>query len=154
MSIERLTHAHLEPYRQLRLLGLKTDPEAFHLTYQKALEMEDVFFARELGADLPSPYGFYGFFLENALVGMISLQPSGIQNQARIYTFYVKPNMRGQGYGKQLIGHVIGMAKDFHLKSVCLDVTIGSQAIRMYQSLGFSPCQSDGAELTLCLTLN
>lgn len=153
MSIERLTHAHLEPYKQLRLLGLKTDPEAFHLTYQKALEMEDGFFARELGADLPSPYGFYGFFLDGILIGMISLQPID-KSKAQLYTFYVKPAMRGQGYGKQLLQHVIKNATDSHLESVCLDVTIGSQAIRMYQSLGFSPYESDGAELTLCLTLN
>ncbi len=131
--IRKLTGLDIEAYRDMRLLSLQTDPDAFFLQYSYTKDLPQTFFLHELlsGED---PYGFYGAFANDELVGMISVQRIE-EDVVQLFTLYVKKPFRHKGIGKMLVEHVLTVAA--FDKTVRLTVIAGNPAIALYTSLGF-----------------
>jgi ribosomal protein S18 acetylase RimI-like enzyme len=59
---------------------------------------------------------------------------------ARLYSLAVKPEYRGRGYSKQLLGKSLAALRQQNILMIYLEVeTENRTAIGLYQSLGFAP---------------
>lgn len=136
---------HLSPddaplYRDLRLLALTTDPDAYFSTYEELVEKPIGYFQAELfGQD---PWGYYGWFHEDALVGYLSIDRSSYTKKrhiANLYNLYVHPAHRHGGIGSRLVDYVTDRLRlEPEIQSLELTVIEGNDpAIALYTRLGF-----------------
>ena len=80
-------------------------------------------------------------FMGNQTLGMVGLITNTLEStkhNAHIIAFWVKPEFRRQGVGKQLITKLQEIASDLGLLKLGLNVTTTkTDAIRLYEKLGF-----------------
>ncbi len=142
-----MTPTLLEPHqhqqlRNLRLLSLKLDPDAFLSTYEYESQYPEHYFRQKIYQSLQAPcYGFYGIFQPD-LIATAQLSPMYLQKQkhlAKIYELYVHPDFRHQGLAKKLLNYLIKKARlDPQLEAIHLSVvSTNKPAISLYTSLGF-----------------
>ncbi|WP_335870360.1 GNAT family N-acetyltransferase [Bacillus sp. 2205SS5-2] len=142
MNIIRLTPAHAEEYWSLRLEALTTNPHAFLMTYDEAIQRTNPINQTKERLQNKNNYT-YGAFAENELIGVVTLlretHPK-MMHRATIFAMYVTQKKRGLGVGAALLASVIQEANCIPgLKKINLSVTSGnSEAKRLYQKLGFS----------------
>lgn len=138
-EIRVIEEADARDFWDLRLRGLKEDPEAFGASYNDSVNMaiedirkrlaptEDAFV---LGAFNPKPCGMLGFFRR---VG------ERARHKGFIWGVYVAPEGRGCGLARRLMNECIERAKKMDgLEEVILTVsTTQDVAMKLYESMGF-----------------
>jgi ribosomal protein S18 acetylase RimI-like enzyme len=135
MQIRQPTLADAESFRELRLEGLRLNPEAFGSTYEFE---KDQPVTRYTGWLTNSTV--FGAFQNSHLIGTASFtQLSGLKDSHKglLRAMYVRPTHRRSGAGRQLVQAVIETARQ-KVEQVQLSVVSDNQpAIRLYQTLGF-----------------
>jgi RimJ/RimL family protein N-acetyltransferase len=135
IQIRQLTPSDAESFRELRLEGLRLNPEAFGSTYEFE---KDQPLTRYTGWLTNSTV--FGAYQNSQLIGTASFtQQSGLKDSdtGLLRAMYVRPTHRRSGAGRQLVQAVIATARE-KVERVLLTVVSDNQpAIRLYQSLGF-----------------
>jgi ribosomal protein S18 acetylase RimI-like enzyme len=135
IQIRQLTAADAESFRELRLEGLRLNPEAFGSTYEFE---KDQPLERYTGWLTNSTV--FGAFQNSQLIGTASFtQVTGLKDSHKglLRAMYVRPNHRRSGAGRQLVQAVIELARQ-RVEQLQLSVVSTNQpAFRLYQSVGF-----------------
>jgi ribosomal protein S18 acetylase RimI-like enzyme len=135
IQIRQLTPADAEPFRELRLEGLRLNPEAFGSTYEFE---KDQPLERYTGWLTNSTV--FGAFQNSQLIGTASFtQVTGLKDSHKglLRAMYVRPTHRRSGAGRQLVQAVIETARQ-RVEQLQLSVVSTNQpAFRLYQSVGF-----------------
>jgi len=135
IQVRQLTPADAESFRELRLEGLRLNPEAFGSTYEFE---KDQPLTRYTGWLTNSTV--LGGFQNSQLVGTASFtQCSGLKDSHKglLRAMYVRPTHRRSGAGRLLVESIIETARQ-KVEQVQLAVVSDNQpAIRLYQTLGF-----------------
>lgn len=136
MEIIRLDPSRWEEYKQLRLESIQDSPEAFLATVDETLAEPDSTWQNYL------QNMFFAVDENQHLVGMIACvqeEKAKLAHIVNVYSFYVSPQFRGQGIGKQLLQTAIAHAKSLSgVSKIKLGVmTTQTAARQLYESLGF-----------------
>ena len=135
IQIRQLTTADAASFGELRLEGLRLNPEAFGSTYDFE---KDQSLERYTGWLTIS--AVFGAYQNSELIGTASFtQLSGQKDSHKgwLRAMYVHPAARRSGAGRQLVQAIIDHARQ---KIEQLQLTVVSNnlpALRLYQSLGF-----------------
>jgi len=93
----------------------------------------------ELPGDYAPPTGrLLLAFVDDHLAGCVALRDVG-NRTCEMKRLYLRPNVRGKGYGRQLALAIIDEARQIGYQRMCLDTLPGrmDQALALYRSLGF-----------------
>lgn len=135
IQIRQLTPSDAESFRELRLEGLRLNPEAFGSTYDFE---KDQPLTRYTGWLTNSTV--FGAFQNSQLIGTASFtQVTGLKDSHKglLRAMYVRPTHRRSGAGRQLVQAVIETARQ-RVEQLQLSVVSTNQpAFRLYQSVGF-----------------
>jgi ribosomal protein S18 acetylase RimI-like enzyme len=135
IQIRQLTPADAESFRELRVEGLRLNPEAFGSTYEFE---KDQPLERYTGWLTNSTV--FGAFQNSQLIGTASFtQVTGLKDSHKglLRAMYVRPTHRRSGAGRQLVQAVIETARQ-RVEQLQLSVVSTNQpAFRLYQSVGF-----------------
>ncbi|HXC47469.1 MAG TPA: GNAT family N-acetyltransferase [Candidatus Sulfotelmatobacter sp.] len=135
IQIRQLTPSDAESFRELRLEGLRLNPEAFGSTHEFE---KDQPLTRYTGWLTNSTV--FGAYEISHLIGTASFtQLSGQKDSHKglLRAMYVRPTHRRTGAGRQLVQAIIELARQ-KVEQVHLSVVSTNQpALRLYQSLGF-----------------
>ena len=123
-------------YRDIRLEGLRQDPDAFASTYERESAMPLAWFAERIVKG-----NVFGAFLRGELVGVAGYWPQEGEKEnhkAALWGMYVRNTARGAGLGEHLIEAVVAHATG-RVELLQLGVASGnSAALRLYIKAGFS----------------
>ena len=135
IHIRQLIPSDAESFRELRLEGLRLNPEAFGSTYEFE---KDQPLERYTGWLTNSTV--FGAYENSHLIGTASFtQLSGLKDSHKglLRAMYVRPTHRRSGAGRQLVQAVIETARQ-RVEQLQLSVVSTNQpAFRLYQSVGF-----------------
>jgi ribosomal protein S18 acetylase RimI-like enzyme len=135
IQIRQLTSSDAESFRELRLEGLRLNPEAFGSTYEFEKDQPLDRYTGWLANSV-----VVGAFQNSQLIGTASFtQLSGLKDSHKglLRAMYVRPTHRRSGAGRQLVQAVIDTARQ-KVEQLQLSVVSTNQpALRLYQSLGF-----------------
>ena len=135
IQIRQLTPADAESFCELRLEGLRLNPEAFGSTYEFEKDQSR---ARYTGWLTNSTV--FGAFQSSGLIGTASFtQLSGQKDSHKglLRAMYVHPAHRRSGVGRQLVQAIIATASQKVEQLQLAVVSTNQPALRLYQSLGF-----------------
>ena len=135
IQIRQLTAADAASFCELRLEGLRLNPEAFGSTYdfEKDQPLE-----RYTGWLTNS--AVFGAYQNSHLIGTASFtQLSGQKDSHKglLRAMYVRPVARRTGAGRQLVQAIIHHAREKVEQLQLVVVSTNQPALRLYQSLGF-----------------
>lgn len=141
MDIRVLEASDAATYQEVRLRGLRTDPEAFGSTYGREAPFPLDFVAERL-RPAEGKFVLGAFDEAGALVGVVAfVRETGLKvaHKGNVYGMYVVPEAQGRGAGKALMRALIERARACEgLERINLAVVTGNEpAIRLYRSLGF-----------------
>lgn len=135
-EIRLLTPDDAELYRDIRLEGLRRDPEAFSSTFEHESAMSPVWFAERLVDG-----NVFGAFVRGELAGVAGYWPregGKESHKATLWGMYVRTSARGTGLGQRLIEAVVAHASR-RVEQIQLGVAAGNAAaLRLYERAGFS----------------
>ncbi len=135
IQIRRLTPADGALFRDIRLEGLRLNPEAFGSTFEAENAWPVAFFSERLGGSK-----IFGAFQGSELVGIAALLIGQGQKEAhkgRLVGMYVRPESRKAGVGRQLVETIIEVARQ-SVELIQLSVVRDNEAARrLYEQLGF-----------------
>lgn len=141
LEIRKLVEEDAHEYWELRKIALKEVPEAFGMSYEEAMAIENpIDHVKEVTKGEKSD--FYGVFLDGELVGaatLIQADAAKMSHRAHIGAVYVSAKSRGTGAGSALIKKIIEDAKlNPILEKLNLSVvTTNTPAVTLYKKLGF-----------------
>lgn len=141
LEIRKLVEDDAHAYWALRKEALQEVPEAFAMSYEEAVAIENpIDLVREVTRS--SAEQFYGAFLDGELVGAATLQKEKMikmSHRAQIGAVYVSGKARGTGAGVALIQKIIDDSKeDPDIEKLNLSVvTTNEPAFSLYKKLGF-----------------
>jgi RimJ/RimL family protein N-acetyltransferase len=132
-----------DAYRDLRLEGLRTHPEAFGEAHAASLARPPERWQQTVrdgaGGDLSILYVANAGGTLVGMTGIYRLDGAKMRHSANIWGVYVRPGWRGAGIADALIGACVGWARELELRLVKLSVvTSNAAAIRRYIRCGFS----------------
>jgi L-amino acid N-acyltransferase YncA len=135
IQIRQLSPADAESFRELRLEGLRLNPEAFGSTYDfEKVQPPDRYFGWLTNSSV------FGAFQNSQLIGTASFtQLSGQKDSHKglLRAMYVRPTHRRTGAGRQLVQAIIDHARPKVEQLQLAVVSTNQPAIRLYQTLGF-----------------
>ncbi len=135
IQIRRLTPADAALFRDIRLEGLRLNPEAFGSTFEAENAWPVAFFSERLGGSK-----IFGAFQGSELVGIAALliaQGQKEGHKGRLVGMYVRPESRKAGVGRQLVETIIEVARQ-SVELIQLSVVRDNEAARrLYEQLGF-----------------
>ncbi len=135
IQIRQLTPADAHSFREIRLEGLRLNPEAYGSTYEFE---KDQPLTRYTGWLTNSTV--FGAFQNSSIVGIATFTVAQGQKESHkglLRAMYVRPAARRSGVGRQLVQAIIGIARQ-KVEQIHLSVVSDNQpALRLYQSLGF-----------------
>lgn len=139
MEIRLLSSADAAAYKDIRLEGLKANPEAFGSSYE---EEKDYPLARTESRLSGQVSYTFGAFSQGKLIGVVTLfleDKIKLKHRANIVAMYVTKEMRRGGIGKNLMLTAIRKAAELDgIEQVYLAVNASNEPARkLYQSLGF-----------------
>ena len=139
MNIRLLTATDAEVYRELRLEGLQTNPEAFGSSFEEEKDISLESFASRLEGQGTFTFGAFN---QGDLLGVATLVQANkvkLKHKASIFAVYVSPKKRGLGIGKQLMVEVINQAKRLvDVEQINLTVVSSNESAKgLYTTLGF-----------------
>jgi ribosomal protein S18 acetylase RimI-like enzyme len=136
MTITKLPPAYWQDYKKLRLEAIKNSPQSFISTIEET--------NKETQAEWKNKIKnmFFALDDENNLIGMIGCykeKAEKLQHVANIVSFYIKPEFRRKGLGKEMIKTAIDFAKTkLEVQKIQLGViTTQTPAYELYKSVGF-----------------
>jgi ribosomal protein S18 acetylase RimI-like enzyme len=136
IQIRRLGPADAAVYRDIRLEGLRCDPEAFGSTF----EAENALPLTSFSERLLSGAKMFGAFDGSEIVGVAGLLIGKGRKEAhkgRLVGMYVRPGSRKTGVGRRLVESIIELAGQW-VELVQLSVVRDNEAARrLYERLGF-----------------
>ena len=109
ITIRRLSPEEAALFREIRLEGLRRDPDAFSSTFEDESAKPLAFFAERLAAS-----AVFGAFRGAELLGVAGfyVQPGPKHgHKGTLWGMYVRPQARGAGIGGRLVGAVIEHAR-------------------------------------------
>lgn len=134
ISFKKVTSDDWKKFREIRLKGLQTDPQAFGETFEnesqknedywkeKFLNPEQCFYVAEEGGEFIATTGSKKIAEDNWM----------------IIAVYVSPEFRGKNISQELINRIIDEAKNNGAVKVSLMVNpIQKSAVRLYEKMGF-----------------
>ena len=141
MKIRTLTGDDAACFRKFRLFGMQESPSAFGSSYEEAsaLSMEEL--ARRLEGEEEQSRTFGGFEGEElvAVAGIIRDGSVKGNHKATVWGMYVRPDLRGRGFGRQIMNCVLAEARSWDgLVMLKLSVIAPNlPARKLYESCGF-----------------
>jgi ribosomal protein S18 acetylase RimI-like enzyme len=135
IQIRGLAPADAALYRDIRLEGLRCDPEAFGSTFEAENARPLTFFSERLGGSAA-----FGAFRGSELVGIAGLLIREGQKEAHkglLVGMYVRPSARKSGVGRRLVETVVEFARHRVELVQLAVVSENEQARRLYERLGF-----------------
>lgn len=141
LEIRKLVEEDAHDYWELRKVALQEVPEAFGMSYEEAMAIENPIDEVKV-VTKGDKTDFYGVFLDGELVGAASFVQEAkmkMAHRANIGAVYVSAKSRGTGAGSGLIKKIIEDAKlDPQLEKLNLSVvTTNTAAVKLYEKLGF-----------------
>jgi ribosomal protein S18 acetylase RimI-like enzyme len=134
-QIKLLSCADAQAYRDIRLEGLRQNPEAFASTFEDERGKPLDWFAERI-----TQSQIFGAILAQELVGVVGLRAhadSKQRHKAMIWGMYVQPAARQFGIGERLIDAAVAHASD-HVEQLQLAVVTENEAARrLYAKAGF-----------------
>jgi ribosomal protein S18 acetylase RimI-like enzyme len=142
IKIRLLTSDDAAAYQKLRLIALSHDPDAFLSTLDQEQDWPVQRYSTELWyAQTEAPFGYYGAFYEDALVGYIRILSTGLQKQkhaAFLYNLYVSPEHRHQKIASSMLEHILKRLREADIEYLYLScVSSNAQALAFYHQSGF-----------------
>ncbi|PEJ56751.1 MULTISPECIES: GNAT family N-acetyltransferase [unclassified Bacillus (in: firmicutes)] len=139
MKIRLLTKEDAEIYLNIRLEGLKKNPEVFSTTMDEILDQDDpVEYKAEI---LDENYTIGAFTDKGELIGVATLrtfEKVKAEHKGKIESVYVSSRARKMGAGYLLIEEVIHLAKSLGLEQLTLNIIEGNETAKnLYEKLGF-----------------
>jgi ribosomal protein S18 acetylase RimI-like enzyme len=135
-EIRLLTPGEAALYRDIRLEGLKRDPDAFSSTFERENTMPLKWFEERIVNG-----NVFGAFAGSELIGVAGYwrhEGTKVRHKAGLWGMYVRPAARGSGLAERLVeavaDHAFGRVELLQL-SVASD---NEAAIRLYRKAGFS----------------
>jgi putative acetyltransferase len=113
-----------------------------HLAYAKANTAPEDVYALEVEALLDPSVTFFSFRADSELLGVAALKRLD-DRHAEIKSMHTAEAARGQGIGRAMVDHLVGVAREAGYRRVSLETGAGppfAAARRLYASAGFSPC--------------
>jgi len=135
IQIRRLTPADAAAYRQIRLAGLQSSPQAFGSTFEAESAEPLNSFSERLGRS-----AVFGAFCGAELLGIAGfVVRTGVKeaHKGLLWGMYVSPDARQVGLGRRLVEAVIDFARE-RVELIQLSVVSDNEpARRLYAGLGF-----------------
>lgn len=134
-EIRLLTGTDASAYRDIRLEGLRENPEAFASTFEDERDRPLEWFAQRIAQSQ-----IFGAILAQGLVGVVGLRPHADAKQrhkAMIWGMYVRREARQYGIGERLVDAVVTHACDYVEQLQLAVVTENEAARRLYAKAGF-----------------
>ncbi|HXM19765.1 MAG TPA: GNAT family N-acetyltransferase [Terriglobales bacterium] len=135
VQIRRLVPADAALYRDIRLEGLRCDPEAFGSTFEAENARPLAFFSDRIAGSAT-----FGAFHGSELVGIAGLVIREGQKEAHkglLVGMYVRPSARKAGVGRRLVETIVEIARH-RVELIQLAVVSDNEpARRLYVRLGF-----------------
>ncbi len=142
MMIERLSPSHAGDYRALMLEAYAAHPDAFTSTVAEREKLPMAWWEARLSTDPSARHLVLGAFHDGELTGVVGLsfeRREKVRHKATLFGMYVRPAVRRQGIGRQLVESALKHARERSgVKVVQLTVTEGNvPAVALYESCGF-----------------
>lgn len=135
IRIRLLTPADAALYRQIRLEGLETHPQAFSATFAREREKPLAWFEERLTTS-----DVFGAFVEDELAGVAGFRlrdGTASEHKAVLWGMYVRSGARHLGLGKRLVDAVVAHAAE-RVEQLQLTVVAENEAaLRLYTRAGF-----------------
>jgi ribosomal protein S18 acetylase RimI-like enzyme len=135
VEIRRLMPADAARYQEIRLKGLKCNPEAFGSTYETESVQPLSRFSERLASS-----AVFGAFRGTKLLGVAGFAVRNGAKEAHkglLWGMYVRPDARKGGVGRRLVEAVIDFARQRVELLQLSVVSDNEQARRLYARLGF-----------------
>ena len=135
IELRRLTPTDASLFREIRLEGLKHNPDAFSSTFEAESAQPLSFFAERLGAS-----AVFGAFAGPELLGVAGFRvQSGPKHghKGLLWGMYVRPSARQSGVGRKLVEAVFEHARSTVELIQLVVISDNQPARRLYASLGF-----------------
>jgi putative acetyltransferase len=113
-----------------------------HLAYAKATTRPEDVHALEVNALLDPSVTFFSFRVDGEVLGVAALKRID-DEQAEIKSMHTAEAARGQGIGRALVDHLVGVARERGHRRVSIETGAGpafAPARGLYASANFKPC--------------
>ena len=128
---------HRDPYGEIRSANEGDISEVLSII-QSAI-LDDELIPRELSDISAKIKDFYVLEIDGNVVGTVAIHSSS--NISELACLFVKKSHEGVGYGKRLVGHAVGVAKE---KGSSKIYALSTQASGFFEKLGWEECENDG----------
>lgn len=137
--IRTLTPDDLDAFIEIRMMGLKTHPEAFGAAFEEGIDREKTLSNFHAKNDEDFILGYFSDQVLVGLVGFIRMSRIKKRHKGFIWGMYVRPAYQGKGIGRALMEFCIQKASLIDgLQTINISVTAGMESAEsLYQSLGF-----------------
>lgn len=141
IEIVTLQPSEWRAYRDLRLMALQKEPQAFLTKYADANNDTDQEWESRLQSVTDGTSWIYFARAEDQLVGMIGAYQSEqdeINHSAEVIAVFVKPEWRGKKIARKLTERLLARLQEYGIKRAHLSVSAEQpSAVVLYQKLGF-----------------
>lgn len=144
MRVRRTSAEDWEAFREIRLLGLRSDPEAFGSNHARELAFDEETWRRRAGGGDGAVtsacfFGEVDGVVRGLAGGIIEGTDRGEGGAVQLVSMWVMPESRGSGLARLLVEAVCGWAAERGKGRVRLWVTSGNaRAAGLYRKCGFS----------------
>ncbi len=156
MKIVKVNSSHFFALKEFMLKALKTDPEAFTVSYEEYFHASDYWWQNYLqnyllGKDSIMLFGIDKNKNPVAMTGVLFGAKARQKHVATIVWVYVEPKSRGKGMSIKLLKKALQIIKnESHIEKVNLTVTSSQKkAISIYEKFGFYKCGQLSKELKI-----
>jgi RimJ/RimL family protein N-acetyltransferase len=136
LKVRRLETHDVSVYRELRLEGLKSHPEAFSASWEDESAKTAPWWAERLETGTV----FGGWIDDSPLLGVAGFHVNGsakLRHKGVLWGMYVRPEARGSGLAASLVQRVIAHARTL-VEEICVTVVASNAAAyRLYRANGF-----------------
>jgi RimJ/RimL family protein N-acetyltransferase len=136
MKVRRLETRDVASYRELRLEGLQSHPEAFGSSWEDESAQPAAWWAERLATSTV----FGGWIDDSPLLGVAGLHvhsAAKLRHKGVLWGMYVRPDARGTGLAARLVQQVIEHGQTV-VEEICLTVVSSNAAAhRLYRAAGF-----------------
>jgi len=138
--IQQLSESDLDTFWNLRLRAVKEDVTISGSSYdEEQSQTREQILRRFFIPDINFTLGYYK---RETLIGIISFRREmnyKMRHRSSIYSFYVVPEERRRGYGRQLLQEVLRLSRKFEgIEQISLFVIMSNHsAHNLYTSFGF-----------------
>ena len=136
IKVRRFAADDVADYRELRLEGLKSHPEAFGASLDDESAKPATWWAERLETST-----VFGGWIDNSpLLGVAGFHVNGsakLRHKGVLWGMYVRPGARGSGLAAALVQRVIAHARTL-VEEICVTVVASNAAAhRLYRANGF-----------------